>query len=136
MRITQEFLDRLSEQAKGNPRLRMHYDLRDSADDQSQRMLNAIEPGTVIPIHRHTMTSETVTCIRGHVCEIFYEECDGKLKETLRCEMTPGGDSPLIQVPAGVWHTCRSLESGSVILEFKNTKYDPETTEEVYVKTL
>lgn len=65
MLIDKELLDQLSEQAKSTPRLRQHYDLRDSADDTSQRMLNAIEPGTVIPVHRHTMTSEEVVILRG-----------------------------------------------------------------------
>lgn len=125
-------LNELSYKAKNSPRLRQHYDLRDSENDTSQRMLNAIEPGTVIPIHRHMLTSETVCCIRGRVCEIIYEEKNGSLVEVDRCEMIPGGDNALIQVPVGVWHTCRSLETGSVILEFKNTKYDPVTTEDVW----
>ena len=132
MLIDKQLLDFLTQQAQTSPRLRMHYDLRDSPDDDSQRILNAIEPGTIIPIHRHVMTSETVTCVRGHVCEILYDEKDGDLVEMMRCEMTPGGNPALIQVPAGVWHTCQSLESGSVILEFKNTKYNPETTEELW----
>jgi len=132
MTITQSLLDELTSQAQASPRLRKNYDLRDSAEDTSQRMLNAIEPGTVIPIHRHMMTSETVACIRGRACEIIYEEHDGTLQEALRCEMTPGGETPLIQVPRGAWHTCRSLENGTVILEFKNTKYDPETTEDLW----
>ena len=132
MIIDSDFLDGLSSEAQISSRLRKHYDLRDSVEDTSQRMLNAIEPGTVIPIHRHTMTSETVTCIRGRVCEILFEEKNGVLQEFLRCEMSPGGKNAIIQVPSGVWHTCRSLENGSVILEFKNTKYDPLTTEEIW----
>lgn len=76
MTITQALLDSLTAQAKASPRLRMNYDLRNSAEDQSQRMLNAMEPGTEIPIHRHQKTSETVVCIRGHLREIFYDELD------------------------------------------------------------
>ena len=68
MLINKELLDRLTEQAKASPRLRMNYDLRDSEEDESQRMLNAIEPGSIIPIHRHTMTSEDVVILRGS-CE-------------------------------------------------------------------
>ena len=132
MIIDQLFLEKLTVQAKESQRKRIHYDLRDSVEDTSQRMLNAIEPETVIPIHRHTMTSETVTCVRGRVCEILYKECNGQLHEVLCCELSPDGDTPLIQVPMGVWHTCRSLESGSVILEFKNAKYDPLHTEEIW----
>lgn len=132
MIIDETFIEGLTEQAKKSDRLRMHYDLRDSEEDTSQRMLNAIEPGTMIPVHRHSNTSETVACIKGRVCEIIYEERDGQLFEIYRCMMEPGGATPLIQVPKGAWHTCRSLESGSVILEFKNHKYDTLHTEELW----
>lgn len=91
-------------------------------------MLNAIEPGTVIPIHRHTMTSEDVVILRGRAEEVFY---DNTGKETGRYLLVPGSDTPAIHVPMGQYHTCQSLESGTVIIEFKNTKYDPETTEEM-----
>ena len=127
MIIDKTLLDRMTALAQDSPRLRMHYDLRDSADDESQRMLNAIEPGTVIPIHRHTMTSEDVIVLRGRAEEVFF---DDKGKETDCWLLVPGGDTPAIHVPMGQYHTCRSLESGTVIIEFKNTKYDPETTEE------
>lgn len=121
------FLDLLTEKAKGSPRLRIHYDLRDSADDESQRMLNAIEPGTEIPVHRHPLTSEDVIVLRGRACEVFFDETG---HETGRWELVPGGVFPAIHVPMGQYHTCRSLESGTVIIEFKNTKYDPEKTED------
>jgi len=131
MIVDKSLLDRLTAEAQASPRKRMHFDLRDTPDDSSQRMLNAIEPGTAIPVHRHTMTSETIICVRGHVEEIIYKVVDGRLVEDYSCEMR-AGDSRLIQVPIGAWHTCVSLESGSVILEFKNTKYDPNTTEELW----
>ena len=73
MKITQTLLDGLTEQAKKSPRLRMNYDLRTSPEVQSQRMLNALEPGTILPIHRHKETSETVVCIRGHFEEYLYD---------------------------------------------------------------
>ena len=76
MKITQALLDTLSEQAKASPRLRMNYDLRNSAEDKSQRMLNAIEPGTVMPIHRHQKTSETIACLRGRFVIEFYDELE------------------------------------------------------------
>ena len=117
----------LTAQAQSSPRLRMHYDLRDSVDDESQRMLNAIEPGTVIPVHRHTGTSEDVVVLRGRAEELFF---DGQGNETGHWLLVPGSDTPAIHVPRGQYHTCRSLESGTVIIEFKNTKYDPETTED------
>lgn len=132
MIIDNKFLDILTARAKESHRKRFHYDLRDSEADTSQRMLNAIEPESMIPVHRHSLTSETVACIRGRVCEILFEEKDGQLHEIMRCFMSPLGDASLIQVPQGTWHTCRSLETGSVILEFKNTKYDPCSTEEIW----
>lgn len=130
MILDKELLDSLTEKAKASPRLRVNYDLRDSVDDQSQRMLNAIEPGTVIPVHRHTMTSEEVIVLRGKAQEVFFDAQGNKTDSWL---LIPGGDIPAIHVPMGQYHTCRSLESGTVIIEFKNTKYDPEGTEE-YLK--
>lgn len=127
MIIGKNLLDYLTAQAKASPRLRMNYDLRDSKEDESQRMLNAIEPGTVIPIHRHTGTSEDVIILRGKAEEVFY---DNQGKETGRWLLVPGSDTPAIHVPMGQYHTCQSLESGTVIIEFKNTKYNPETTED------
>lgn len=127
MVIDKELLDGLTERAKSSPRLRMNMDLRDSADDESQRMLNAIEPGTVIPVHRHNMTSEDVIILRGRAEEVFY---DASGQETERFLLVPGGDAAAVHVPMGQYHTCQSLESGTVIVEFKNTKYDPEKTEE------
>ncbi len=121
MIIEKILLDNLTEQAKASPRLRMNYDLRDSRDDESQRMLNAIEPGTVIPIHRHNGTSEDVIILRGKAEEVFF---DDKGNETGRWLLVPGSDTPAIHVPVGQYHTCQSLESGTVIIEFKNTKYD------------
>ena len=127
MIIDYSLLDKLTLQAKATPRLRINYDLRDSKEDESQRMLNAIEPGTVIPIHRHTGTSEDVVILRGKAEEVFY---DYQGNETGRWLLTPGSDTPAIHVPIGQYHTCLSLESGTVIIEFKNTKYNPETTED------
>ena len=131
MIINKELLDTLTAQAKVSLRLRQNYDLRDSSNDESQRMLNAIEPGTVIPIHRHTMTSEEVIVLRGKAQEVFFDE-QGKAIDSWN--LIPGGDIPAIHVPIGQYHTCRSLETGTVILEFKNTKYDPQGTEEFLAK--
>ena len=127
MVIGKELLDDLTERAKNSPRLRMNMDLRDSADDESQRMLNAIEPGTVIPIHRHNMTSEDVIILRGRAEEVFYDSFG---QETDRFLLVSGGDTPAVHVPMGQYHTCQSLESGTIIIEFKNTRYDSEKTEE------
>ena len=123
MKITQAILDDLTAQAKASPRLRMNLDLRNSADDQSQRMLNAIEPGSPLPIHRHRHTSETVVCLRGRLVWEFYDELERICTE--RIELSPNGLVVALNIPAGQWHTVRALESGSVILEMKNGKYEP-----------
>ena len=122
-KITQGLMDSLTEEAKASPRLRMNLDLRDSADDTSQRMLNAIEPGSVVPIHRHQKSSETVVCLRGRVVEEFYDELERICTEAI--ELSPNGAVVALNIPAGQWHTLRSLESGSVILEMKNGAYEP-----------
>lgn len=123
MKITQALLDKLTEEAKASPRLRMNLDLRNSAYDQSQRMLNAIEPGSPMPIHRHRSTSETVVCLRGRLVWEFYDELERRCTEAI--ELSPGGQVVALNVPAGQWHTVRSLESGTCILEMKNGSYEP-----------
>jgi cupin fold WbuC family metalloprotein len=123
MNITQAILDDLTAKAKESERLRMNLDLRNSAEDQSQRMLNAIEPESVVPIHRHQKSSETVVCLRGRVVEEYYDELERICTETI--ELTPNGPVVALNIPAGQWHTLRSLESGSVILEVKDGKFEP-----------
>ena len=123
MKITQVLLDSLTEQAKASPRLRMNLDLRNSAEDLSQRMLNAIEPESVVPIHRHQKSSETVVCLRGRVVEEYYDELERICTEAI--ELTPNGPVVALNIPAGQWHTLRSLQSGSVILEVKDGKFEP-----------
>ena len=119
-------LDSLTAQAKASPRLRMNLDLRNTPEDQSQRMLNAIEPGTVMPIHRHRNSSETCICLRGHFEEIFYDE-NGNIIETI--DMVPGG--VVLNIEIGQWHSLKSLESGTVLFEAKNGPYAPLTEEDV-----
>ena len=126
MIVDQALLDELTARAKESPRLRMNYDLRNSPADGSQRMLNAIEPGTVLPIHRHRTTSETVVCLRGHFEEYFYDE-KGLITETI--DMLPGGT--LINIPAGQGHSLRSLETGTVLLECKDGAWEPLGEEDV-----
>ena len=123
MKITQTILDELTVKAKESPRLRMNLDLRDSAEDSSQRMLNAIEPGSPLPIHRHQKTSETVVCLRGRLVEEFYDDLERICTE--RIELSPNGPVVTLNIPAGQWHTVHALESGTVILEMKNGKYEP-----------
>ena len=100
----------------------MNYDLRNSASDGSQRMLNAIEPGSPLPIHRHKHTPETVVCLRGRLVWEYYSEA-GDLVDCV--ELTPGGSVVALNIPIGQWHTVRALESGSVILEMKEGAYEP-----------
>ena len=129
MKITQAIMDQLTEQAKASSRLRMNLDLRNSPEDGSQRMLNAIEPGSPMPIHRHQKTSETVVCLRGRLAWEFYDELERRCTEAI--ELSPGGQIVALNVPAGQWHTVRALESGSVILEMKNGEYEPLGQEDI-----
>ena len=129
MKITQAVLDNLTEQAKASPRLRMNLDLRNSAEDQSQRMLNAIEPGSPLPIHRHRKTTETVVCLRGRLVWEFYDELERICTETV--ELRPDGPVVALNIPAGQWHTVKALESGSVILEMKEGAYEPIGPEDI-----
>ena len=123
MKITQALLDDLTAKAKVSPRLRMNLDLRDTDEDTSQRMLNAIEPGSPLPIHRHQNTSETVVCLRGRLVEEYYDELERICTD--RIELSPNGLVVALNIPAGQWHTVQALESGTVILEMKNGKYEP-----------
>lgn len=122
IKIDTALLDYLTKQAMGSPRLRMNYDLRNDSSDTSQRMLNAIEPDSVVPIHRHQKTSETVVCLRGSLIEEFYDE-SGAIIESF--EVAASGECCALNIPAGVWHTLKSLESGTVILEVKDGAYEP-----------
>ena len=126
MIIDQHILDALTAQAQVSPRLRMNLDLRNSPDDGSQRMLNAIEPGTKMPIHRHRTTSETVVCLRGHFEEYLYDE-EGQRTATI--DMVPG--VRLINIPAGQWHSLCSLDSGTVLLECKDGPWVPLGEEDI-----
>ena len=127
MVITKEMLDELTEKAKESPRLRCNLDLRNSANDQSQRMLNALEPGTMMPIHRHKGSSETCVCIRGHFEEYFYDE-HGNLTDTI--DMVPGG--VVLNIEKGQWHSLNCLESGTVLFEAKDGPYRPLEEDEVF----
>lgn len=122
MKITQEILDNLTAQAKASERLRMSMDLRTSSNDQSQRMLNAVEPGTPLPIHRHRGSAETVVIVRGRLMERFYNDVGEMTEEIL---MAVGGDCSVLQIPAGQWHDIDVLESGTVIFEAKDGAYAP-----------
>lgn len=123
MKITQVMLNSLTEQAKASERLRMNLDLRNSDTDGSQRMLNAIEPGSILPIHRHQKTSETMVCLRGKLRVEYYDELERTCTDSFILE--PNGLNVAVSIPIGVWHTVHALESGTCILEMKNGAYEP-----------
>lgn len=131
MVITKEILDELSTQAKENPRLRQSLDLRNSPNDSSQRMLNALEPGTVMPIHRHHASSETVVILRGKIEWVFYDEM-GVVTE--RVVLDADGDLRMLNVERDRWHSLECLESGSVLYESKDGPYHPLGEDEIMVK--
>ena len=136
--FNQKFIEELLEEAALSPRLRQNHDLRTSASDTSQRMMNALQPGTVVPVHRHEDTTETVICIAGRMEEILYEEVveyvhewtsgteevvrKQSFKEVVRHLLCPSEGLYGIQIPAGVWHTVNVIEP-TVIFEAKDGAY-------------
>ena len=131
MVVDKIILDMLTAQAKASPRLRMNLDLRNSAEDGSQRMLNALEPGTVLPIHRHHDSSETVVIVRGKIQWVFYDE-NGN--ETERVVLDADGDPRMLNVEQDRWHLLVCLESGSVLYESKDGPYHSSEEDEIIVK--
>ena len=145
IQIDKNLIRELYDKAVVNPRLRQNMDLRNSGEDNSQRMLNALMPGTVVPIHRHPMSNETVICLSGKLVEVIYEEDDiakdfpmgmdaqdvpsGKrFKESARYMLDPSIGNFGCVVPAGAWHTVEVLEP-SVIFEAKDGKYGEDGSE-------
>lgn len=128
MIINKQILDNLTKQAKASPRLRMSYDLRNTPEDLSQRMLNAMEPGTILPIHRHHGSSETVLILRGRIRWMFYDE-NGK--ETESVILDADGDVRMIVAEKDRWHSLECLESGTVLFESKDGSYHPLEEDEV-----
>ena len=128
MVIDKELLDSLTEQACMNPRLRQAFDLRTSPEDNSQRILNAVEPGTVLPIHRHRTTTETIVCLRGKCVQYLYD-VNGKQIDAIYLQ--PNSDVVGMSVEVGQWHRLEPLESGTVILECKDGKYEPLREEDI-----
>lgn len=127
MYLDEFLLDDLQEAARQNPRKRMNLDLRNSSEDGSQRMLNALEPDTVLPIHRHRHTSETVVILQGCMDEIFY---DDEKRETARFRLKPRDGRYGLNIPAGQWHGIEVLEP-TVIIEMKDGPYAPLSPEDV-----
>ena len=125
MEINKDFLGKLFEQAVVNPRLRQNLDLRTSANDNSQRMLNALLPGTVVPIHRHPQSTENVLLLCGKIVEVI---CDENGNEIERIHLDPTIGNYGCVVPQGAWHTVEVLEP-SVIYEAKDGKYGEDGSE-------
>ncbi|MCI5450455.1 WbuC family cupin fold metalloprotein [bacterium] len=128
MTLTKEILDELSKQAAASPRLRMNLDLRTSSNDTSQRMLNALEMGTDVPIHRHPATSETVILLRGSVRETFY---DDKGHATESVVLKANCEPCAINIPAGTWHGIECLEPGTILFEAKDGAFEPRRDEDI-----
>ena len=126
--IDKEFLEGQLKQAVDNPRKRVNYDMRTSPEDGSQRMLNAMLPGTEVAVHRHPNSNENVILITVKMYEILYEVADGQLVEAERLYLCPAEGKYGCQVPKGVWHTVEVIEP-SVIYEAKDGKYDEDGSE-------
>ena len=140
--IDNKLLDTLLTKANDNPRFRLNYDLRTSVDDQSQRMLNALLPGTEVAIHRHPNSSESVVCLCGRMDVVVYDEVvtyvqDGEDKkrkvsynETERISLAPVEGKFGCSIPKGAWHTVEVFEP-SVIFEAKDRAYGEDGSEMV-----
>ena len=127
MVLTTELLDRLSQEAKASERLRMNMDMRNSTADQSQRMLNALEPNTKVPIHRHQDTNETVILLRGSIREIFFDEEGNVIDEVV---LWAGAEPSAMNIPQGAWHTLECLEPGTILFEAKDGPFVPRLPED------
>ena len=128
MILNKKLMDDLSAQAKVNPRLRQALDLRTTPDDQSQRILNAVEPGTILPIHRHRGSTETIIVLRGKVVQHYYNDAGEK---TASFELAPNSAQVGMSVPVGQWHALESLEKGTIIFECKDGAYQPLSAEDI-----
>ena len=120
--INEELLDRVTGEAKRSPRLRMNYNFHETLEAKAQRLLNALEPGTVLPVHRHCQTAETYLVLRGVIKVLFYDDRK-RLLETFLLDPREGNYG--VHIPKGQWHTLEVLESGTVIFEVKDGPYQP-----------
>lgn len=123
-----ELLNSISKKAKENPRLRHSFDLRNSESDYIQRMLNALEPGKFMPIHRHRNSSETMIVVKGSLKEYFYDDQGNVIGEWV---CAPNMDCIGINIPAGQWHNLVCLESGTVLFESKDGPWSPLADEDI-----
>lgn len=130
MKIDSTLLDDLTAKAAASPRLRMNYDLRTTPADGSQRMLNALEPGTVLPVHRHPSTTEVVVIVRGSATQYFYDE-QGRVTETVTIKAGTGCAAMVVE--KGRWHRIEVLEHGTCIFEAKDGAYEPISENDIMV---
>ena len=128
MLIDDKLLDEVTERAKGSERLRMNFNLHDSLEAKAQRLLNALEPGTLLPVHRHRHTAETYIVLRGAIRVLFYDD-DRMLTDEFMVNHLKGNYGT--HIPAGQWHTLEVLESGTVIFEVKDGPYMPLGPEDI-----
>ena len=134
MKLNKQLFNEIAKKAAESPRLRMNYDLRNDGDEQSQRMLNVLLPGTFVPIHRHPATSETVVCLEGTCIERYY---DNEGNETEKFVLSAGSDLIGLQIPAGQFHSLEvpaDWKDKTVIIEFKAGKFEPTKKEDVLEK--
>ena len=131
MLINDEMLNELQQEALASPRLRIHRDMRNSSEDTSQRMLNALEIGTILPIHRNPMSSETLVLLRGKIDVMFYND---RGEEIQRYRLDSNIGTYAVNIPIGQWHNLEVLESGTAIFEAKDGKYEPLGPEDILEK--
>lgn len=128
MLLSHDIITMVSTEAKSSPRLRMNYNLHESFDDQVQRMFNALEPGTEIPIARHPNSSETLIMLRGKLRVLIYDDNKNIIEDVV---ISPNTDNIGYHIPKGTWHTVQSLESGTVCFETREGPYTPLADEDI-----
>lgn len=126
--IDTNLLDTVSAAAKSSERLRMNHNFHETLEAPCQRMLNALEPGTFVPIHRHIHTAETYILLRGKLKIFFYNEEKVIIEEEI-LDQSHGCYG--VHIPAGVWHSMEVLESGTIIFETKDGPYTPITEQDI-----
>ena len=126
--LDNNLLDKITKEAKASPRLRMNYNLHDSLDSPAQRLFNVLEPGTVLPVHRHQQTGETYIVVRGKLKVYYYNDKKELIDEVL---LDPLQGVFGLHVPAGQWHTVEPMESGTAIFEVKDGPYAPFAPEDI-----
>lgn len=122
MILSKEIIDAVSEKAKSSPRLRMNYNLHESFEDHVQRMFNALEPGTIVPIARHPYSSETLIMLRGRLRVLIYDDNKNIIEDVV---IAPNTENIGYHIPKGTWHKVESLEEGTVCFETREGPYAP-----------